>query len=140
MKLCWPRFLLGILVLLCASPAALHAPGPPYQTDDPVPVDFQHYEFYVFGAADGTPVEMDSSVPAFEFNWGALPRLQLHAILPFGSVNPSNKPVYAPAGSGPSAFGLTDMELWGEGGLHQGIAAFPTGWNLPHVRDADRKL
>ncbi len=111
MKLCWPRFLLAILVLLFASPAALHAQGPPYQTDDPVPVDFQHYEFYIFGAADGTPVEMDSSGPAFEFNWGALPRLQLHAILPFGSINPSNNPVYAPAGAGPSAFGLTDMEL-----------------------------
>ena len=111
MKLFWLRIFFTILVLFCVFPAALHAQGPPYQTDDPVPVDFQHYEFYIFGTADGTPVEMDSSGPAFEFNWGALPRLQLHAILPFGSINPSNKPVYAPAGAGPSAFGLTDMEL-----------------------------
>jgi hypothetical protein len=111
MNFYWPRFILTSLVLLIVAPSALYAQGPPYQTDDPVPVDFQHYEFYVFGSADGTPVEMDSSGPAFEFNWGALPRLQLHAILPFGSINPSNKSIYAPAGAGPSAFGLTDMEL-----------------------------
>lgn len=87
------------------------AQGPPFQTDDPVPVDYQHYEFYIFGGADGTPVEMDSIVPAVEFNWGAVPRVQLHAILPLGSINPSNKLVYAPSGTGPSAFGLVDSEV-----------------------------
>ncbi len=89
----------------------LFAQGPPYQTDDPVPVDLHHYEFYIFGGADGTPAEMDSTGPAFEFNWGAIPRVQLHAILPWGVIAPSNNPVYLPAGTGPSAFGLTDMEL-----------------------------
>jgi hypothetical protein len=74
-------------------------------------VDPHHYEFYIFGAADGTPAEMDSTGPAVEFNWGALPRVQVHAILPWGGVFPSNNPVYLPGGTGPSAFGLTDMEL-----------------------------
>jgi hypothetical protein len=97
-------------VLLCATKALAQA-GPPFQTDDPVPVDYGHYEFYVFGGVDGTPAELDSSGPAFEFNWGALPRLQLHAILPWGTVNPTNNPVYAPGGVGPSAVGLTDTEL-----------------------------
>ncbi len=110
-----PRiFLLRLSLLFAAalSGAQLCAQGPPFQTDDPVPVDLHHYEFYVFGAADGTPVEIDSTGPAFEFNWGALPRLQLHAVLPWGSIHPSNSPVYAPdSGQGPSAFGLTDMEL-----------------------------
>jgi Putative MetA-pathway of phenol degradation len=54
---------------------------------------------------------MDSVGPAFEFNWGALPRVQLHAILPFGVVAPLNNPVYAPSGIAPTEFGLTDMEL-----------------------------
>jgi len=89
----------------------LWAQGPPYQIDDPVPVDLHHYEFYIFGGADGTPVEMDSTGPAFEFNWGAIPRVQLHAILPWGVVAPSNNPAYLPSGTGPTAFGLTDMEL-----------------------------
>jgi len=99
-----------VLFLLFGAPK-LWAQGPPYQTDDPVPVDLHHYEFYIFGSADGTPVEMDSQGPAFEFNWGAIPRVQLHAILPFGIAAPSNNPVYLPSGTGPTVFGLTDMEL-----------------------------
>jgi len=101
----------ALLVIVILSGPKAWAQGPPYQTDDPVPVDLHHYEFYVFGAADGTPVEMDSVGPAFEFNWGALPRVQLHAVLPFGGVAPRNNPVYAPSGIGPTEFGLTDMEL-----------------------------
>ena len=103
------RLALFLLFLLAAS--KLWAQGPPYQTDDPVPVDLHHYEFYIFGGVDGTPAEIDSTGPAFEFNWGAIPRVQLHAILPWGGIFPSNNPVYLPGGTGPSAFGLNDMEL-----------------------------
>src|SRR5580698_3614062 len=98
------------LLCVCAAPK-LWAQGPPFQTDDPVPVDLHHYEFYIFGSTDGTPAETDSTGPAFEFNWGAIPRVQLHAILPFGGIFPSNNPVYLPGGTGSSAFGLTDMEV-----------------------------
>ncbi len=104
-----PKLMLFLLLILAGS--RLWAQGPPYQTDDPVPVDLHHYEFYIFGGVDGTPAEIDSTGPAFEFNWGAIPRVQLHAILPWGGVFPSNNPVYLPGGTGPSAFGLTDMEL-----------------------------
>jgi hypothetical protein len=81
------------------------------QTDDPTPVDYGHYEAYLFGTVDGTPAELDPVAPAFEFNWGAVPNIQLHAILPFGAVIPSNNPIYAPGGQGPSAYGLIDMEF-----------------------------
>ena len=77
------RLAVALLFLVILTGSKLWAQGPPYQTDDPVPVDLHHYEFYIFGSADGTPVEMDSSGPAFEFNWGALPSVQLHAILAF---------------------------------------------------------
>src|ERR1700743_310467 len=104
------QFLICFLSLLI--PAALWAQaGPPFQTDDPVPVDYGHYEFYVFGSVDGTPAEIGSAGPAFDFNWGVVPRLQLHLIVPFGSINPTNNPVYAPGGAGPSAFGYTDTEV-----------------------------
>jgi hypothetical protein len=85
--------------------------GPPFQTDDPTPVDLGHYEAYVFGTVDGTPAELDTISPGFEFNWGAIPNIQLHVILPLGAAIPSNKPIYAPGGMGPSAFGVEDMEL-----------------------------
>lgn len=60
---------------------------------------------------DGTPAEIDSLGPALEFNWGAIPRVQIHVILPSGVIAPSNNPIYAPGGAGPREFGLTDMEV-----------------------------
>jgi hypothetical protein len=99
--------LAGCLLL---SPA-MGLAGPPFQTDDPEPVDLGHYEFYIFSNVDGTPVETDPSGPAFEFNWGALPNTQLHLVAFLGAIVPSNDPRYAPAGAGPSAYGLLDTEL-----------------------------
>ena len=57
-----------LFFLLMLGVAKLWAQGPPYQTDDPVPVDLHHYEFYIFGGVDGTPAEIDSTGPAIEFN------------------------------------------------------------------------
>jgi hypothetical protein len=69
------RGLIAAVLALCTG-AMLRAQGPPYQTDDPAPVDLHHYEFYIFGGVDGTTAEIDSTGPAFEFNWGALPRVR----------------------------------------------------------------
>ena len=118
-------------LLLLVSPRLGAQAGPPFQTDDPTPVDLGHYEAYVFGTVDSTPAEYDPVVPAFEFNWGAIPNVQLHAILPFGAALPSNNPVYYPDGTGTSAYGLTDMELGVKYGFIQQakrrpqIGAFP---------------
>ena len=95
------RLLLLLALFMVAASHGLDAQaGPPFQTDDPTPVDYGHYEAYIFGTMDGTPAEIDSTGPAFEFNWGAIPRIQLHGIFAFGSVSPSNNPVYAPGGAG----------------------------------------
>ena len=50
-----------LFALLTLAVPRLWAQGPPYQTDDPVPVDLHHYEFYIFGGVDGTPAEIDST-------------------------------------------------------------------------------
>ena len=105
-----PSLILLFLLILANTKLWAQA-GPPFQTDDPTPVDLGHYEFYIFGTVDGTPVELDATGPAFEFNWGAVPNVQLHAIFPFGTIHPLNSPIYDPAGQGPSAYGVTDMEL-----------------------------
>lgn len=104
------RLLVLTLAVSFPSAARLWAQGPPFQIDDPVPVDLHHYEFYIFGSMDGTPAETDSIGPAVEFNWGAIPRVQLHLILPLGVIAPSNNPIYAPGGTGPREFGVTDVE------------------------------
>lgn len=102
----------AVLLLLMAFAVPVWAQaGPPFQTDDAVPVEYGHYEFYVFGLADGTPVEMDADAPAVEFNWGVYPKVQLHAIVPGGITAPMNHPAYAPDGHGPVTFDLGDIEL-----------------------------
>src|ERR1700735_3475569 len=95
--------------LLCLLSAAAWA-GPPFQTDDPEPIDFRHFEFYTCASSDGTPVETDAEGPALEFNWGALPNVHLHIIVPLAQIFPSNNPLNAPAGTGPTAIGIGDIE------------------------------
>jgi hypothetical protein len=90
----------ALALLLCAPAIALA--GPPFQTDDPEPIDFRNYEFYTFAASDGTPLETDTVGPAVEFNWGALPNVHLHIIIPAAAILPA---------TGPRAYGLGDIEL-----------------------------
>ena len=82
--------------------SAMAFAGPPFQTDDPQPIDFQNYEFYTFAATDSTATETDTVTPGFEFNWGALPNVHLHIIVPGAGVFPDGEP---------KAFGLGDLEL-----------------------------
>src|ERR1700684_3614267 len=99
-----------IALLMILFGRAVAWAGPPFQTDDPEPIDYKNYEFYTFGSTDGTGVETDTEGPAVEFNWGALPNVHLHIILPLAAIFPSNNPRFAPAGIGPSAVGLGDIE------------------------------
>ncbi len=89
-----------IFVLVAFGPLALA--GPPFQTDDPEPIGYKNYEFYTFGLFSQIPGEIDTQVPAFEFNWGALPNLHLHIIAPLAGYIPEN---------GQKAFGIGDIEL-----------------------------
>src|ERR1022692_525085 len=99
--------ILSVAVLFASTTAWA---GPPFQTDDPEPIDFRHYEFYTFATSDGTPIETDTAGPAVEFNWGALPNVHLHIIIPVAAIFPSNNPHFAPAGIGPNEYGLGDIE------------------------------
>ncbi len=79
MSLRWRRAALCSLVLLIAAPALA---GPPFTTDDPEPVDLDHWEIYGFTA--GTQVRGDAggTLAGVEVNYGAAPNLQLHLIAP----------------------------------------------------------
>jgi hypothetical protein len=80
-----------LAILAMVSPAGLA--GPPFQTDDPEPIDFRNYEFYSFASSDGTLRETDTLGPALEFNWGALPlgtEVFYHG--PQGTAPPQTRP------------------------------------------------
>ncbi len=87
---------------LVSAFAATAFAGPPFLTDDPEPVSFKHYEVYLFSTADAMRGQTDIAAPAFEFNVGALPNLQVHLVVPI---------VYAGPADASSAYGLGDIEF-----------------------------
>jgi hypothetical protein len=56
--------------------------GPPFRTDDPEPVDYQHYEFYTLSTGSHARGDTSGVSPAFEYNYGMFPNAQFHAIVP----------------------------------------------------------
>lgn len=90
-------FLMAALLIVALSSAA--PAGPPFLTDDPEPVKWRHFEAYLFGTADRGPGGSAFVLPAFEFNVGAAPNLQLHVIVPAAYVTPGR------------AWGLGDVEI-----------------------------
>src|SRR5580692_1849014 len=95
----WRWHAMGVLLLAAGVGPAMA--GPPYQSDDPQPTDFGHFEIYTFDK--GTSGRSgSSSASGLDFNYGAAPDLQLTAAVPFGYDAPSD---------GPSAFGPGNVEL-----------------------------
>ena len=92
---------LAVIGLVICRPELAQA-GPPFMTDDPEPVDYQHYEFYTFST--GTAVSGDTSGvgPAWEFNYGIIPNGQFHIIAPLAFDSPAG---------GATQFGYGDTEL-----------------------------
>src|SRR5215469_7682377 len=76
--------------------------GPPYVTDDPEPVDYQHWEFYVASINALNNGDWSGTAPHFEVNYGAAPNLQLHVIAPLAYDAPPQ---------GASHYGMGDLEL-----------------------------
>ena len=90
------------LLLACSPRVVLAQAGPPYQTDDPDPVPYRHWEMYLATTDASVDKQLNGTAPQFEFNYGALPGVQLHAILPVA---------YTRTPDGKTAFGLGDVEL-----------------------------
>ena len=69
---------------LSVRPSGAQA-GPPYQTDDPDPVPYRHFEAYIFSLSDTTKAAGTACAgpTSFEMNYGAASRLQWHLVIPF---------------------------------------------------------
>lgn len=77
---------------------AAHA-GPPFRTDDPQPVDPGHLELYLFAAGQRAAAGSTGVGPAVEFNYGILPDVQFHAIVPYAYNRPQDAPARAGLGN-----------------------------------------
>ena len=63
----------------------------PYLTEDPVPIDYKHWEVFIFSVINKNNVvnlEPDLLGPALEINWGAAPDLELHVMIPYAWALP----------------------------------------------------
>jgi hypothetical protein len=66
-----------LLIINCS----LHA-GPPFNTDDPEPVGYRHWEFYIASINSFMNGSSTGTLPHFEVNYGAVPNVQLHCVIP----------------------------------------------------------
>jgi len=56
--------------------------GPPFLTDDPLPVDYLHWEINAFSMGTFAAGAVTGLGPAIEVNYGALPDVQMHVMAP----------------------------------------------------------
>jgi hypothetical protein len=93
-------------LLLTASAAFLVVnlvfAGPPFVTDDPEPVEYQHWEVYIASMLGHSNGVWSGTSPHVEVNYGVVSNLQLHIIAPISFVAPSQ---------GSTRFGYGDTEL-----------------------------
>src|SRR5512133_1280156 len=76
--------------------------GPPFNTDDPQPVDFGHWEYYVSSINNHQAGAWSGTAPHFEINYGAIHNVQIHLLLPLN---------YASFRGQSAAFGFADTEF-----------------------------
>lgn len=82
----------------------LSVAGPPFFTDDPQPVDFRHWEFYLSSVNILHPDNWSGTCPHFEMNYGLIRNLQVHLLVP---VNYNYTPHHgADFGYGNTEFGV----------------------------------
>jgi hypothetical protein len=108
----------GALVLLAAPAFA----GPPFVTDDPEPVEYQHWEVYLASMTQHAAGNIAGTLPHVEVNYGVAPNLQLHVIVP---------DAFDSSGEASRQYGLGDTELGlkyrmaGESAASPEIGIFP---------------
>jgi hypothetical protein len=90
-----------LAVLLSFGSWKAHA-GPPFLTDDPEPVEYQHWEFYLASLDFKMAGDWSGTAPHVEVNYGVVSNVQLHVIAPLAYDAPS---------AGPAHYGYGDTEL-----------------------------
>jgi hypothetical protein len=70
-----------IIILSIIFPIRIWA-GPPFETDDPEPVDYLHWEFYLSSIMEFQPEESNLTLPHIEINYGVIPNVQIHFLAP----------------------------------------------------------
>jgi hypothetical protein len=94
-------FLTFVLSIFAFMPQIVYA-GPPFLTDDPEPVEYQHWEVYLAAQYKHDRDQDSSTLPHLEINYGVIPNVQIHLIAPLVYVKPEGAS---------SQYGYGDTEL-----------------------------
>jgi len=65
--------------------------GPPFFTDDPQPVNFRHWEYYISSQNIMHPNDWTGTSPHIEVNYGLIPDIQVHLLLPMNYNYPIHR-------------------------------------------------
>jgi len=95
-------FLIVILCFISALAPKVVLAGPPFITDDPEPVEYQHWEVYLAAQYRHDRNQDSSTLPHLEINYGLIPNVQIHLIAPLLYVKPEGAS---------SQYGYGDTEL-----------------------------
>jgi hypothetical protein len=68
--------------ILCSCFIQTCYAGPPFLTDDPQPVDFKHWEFYISSVNTIHSSNWSGTSPHIEINYGLIHNLQVHLLIP----------------------------------------------------------
>lgn len=81
----------GVLLLMLVM--HLIKAGPPFFTDDPDPVHFRHWEYYLSSQNSFDPGNNSAAgtLPHIEVNYGVASNVQLHLIIPAGYIYTSSR-------------------------------------------------
>lgn len=112
---------LALLCLLCLRPALA---GPPFMTDDPEPVPFQHWEYYLSTIGTAGQGQFLYTGPHMEVNYGAAPGLQLHVLAPVLTWAGGSPPQPTQVGYGDTELGFK-LRFFNDEKSHFEVGTFP---------------
>ena len=118
-----------VVALLFALATGETRAGPPFLTDDPDTVEYQHWELYLASEDFKTGRDWSGTAPHLELNYGVVTNVQLHLIAPLAyDVPPAGAAHY---GYGDSELGvkfrfIQETELWPQVGIFP-LLEVPTG-------------
>jgi len=81
MQAIYKKYIIFLAILILLNIQLIYA-GPPFNTDDPETVRFQHWEYYISSINNYHNGVWSGTSPHIELNYGLIPNVQVHILLP----------------------------------------------------------
>jgi hypothetical protein len=97
-QVCW----LGAVWAASLAGGGTATAGPPFRTDDPEPIEMQHWEINFFSLGTFNRIEHSGALAGIDANYGLAPNLEIHSTFFLG---------YSANAGEPTAVGMGDLEV-----------------------------